>query len=294
MNTKSVKQTWSFDSDMRAGEPDGITFCRLPAFTVKSAVEDGFVRVLPTDKTGLRIGGIEAWPEHVCRADDRVDLSKPIASDGTEDAGLKQFLVEHACAFCAIHGVRAAEIVGSNRAWDLHRPSHREAMDAGASPYDVLGRADGRVWSAPETILVEVRRVRLTDEVICISPTQTREFVGTHGTRIQIAPPTASEDVTVTCSVHKIEISVKLSADEGILDLEHRANLLQSQSVAVVQDWTDESVWHALADVLGDLFALGALWANVRVWLAPYYHEATIGLVKSVWKDAGPGLLKES
>lgn len=246
----------------------------MKAQTFSNEITDGTIRLAGSSRGILTANGVEIAPANAVKFYDRVDL---------EGLNRKVFLVEHAAAFCAIHGVQSATILGVNTQWDSKRPSHQEAKTNGYEPSDVLGRPDGTVWQLD---IPTVKREYIDVDRLVVAPEKEVTFTDSaNETTASVFPARLGDDVTVQVKGGGFSAEIVVSFEDGVTNFEHRKRLLTSRSLAVLGIWTEESVWHALADVVGDVIGLGRIWGHIDVQLGFYYHAATVGLAKQVFSS---------
>lgn len=247
------------------------TTIRFPARTVGGAVADQSMAVFPSRKGVIHAGGVEFCVTNVCFARERVDL---------QQGSRRIYLVEHAAAMCAIFGIHSAAIYGTEREWNYKRPSHRLARENGDSPQSVLGRSDGRICYAFKR---NIPRAALQSKSVEFRVVLGKKaFTDEFGNRVELWPARECEKITIQCHHGHYCAETHFSVVDGVSKEESRERIGQARSVAVVGAWSEEAVWHALGDVLGDLVGLGKLSANISVEVSAFYHNATIGCLRQL------------
>lgn len=150
-----------------------------------------------------------------------------------------------------------------------------------------MGRSDGSVWGDDDPS-VEQKSIGAERIILGVN----REFAFTdkqYGTAAMVSPARLGEGVMVRVARGGFSVETHVSFEHGVTNPEHQRRLLTSRSVAVLKDWTEEALWHGLADVIGDVIGLGRVWGYINVELELYYHEATIGMAKQLWRESsGP------
>lgn len=234
--------------------------------TVPEPTDGAFVRVEPADEDGIRINGIPAGLETVQKADVRVDLA----------AAGRTFVVEHVLGPLRLCGVTAADVVGTEEAWDFARPEHRFCYSTDLGPEAVVGHPAG----LPNPDLADaVQRVG------------TRHVEDTPRTTVSEGVSYAANDGTITVQPNEYAGGVELSLEyeSASIDVEVPPEGASREVIEAVTNATtpylapdpEEAVTHAVADVVSDVVVLGGL-DDVRIEaeLAGAYHALTIGVAR--------------
>lgn len=189
-------------------------------------------------------------------------------------------------AFCAIFGIHSADIRGCCCEWDNNRPTHNEARQAGFSSSDILGLGSGQIWeiASPHVAKFQIR----SSLVDCTIIAGKAEYEGANGTHIVLLPPKDINALSVICVHNHNRKELLYDPRDGVVDPTAIASLLCSRSVELTRLWNEESLTHALGDVLSDIVWIGRILADIEVQLEPFYHEATIGIVQRLYSSAVP------
>lgn len=202
--------------------------------------------------------------ENVMYYRERVDVER--------DA-VRAFLVEHVHAMCAIHGVHVANACGLVTQWDMARGSHRVAKQVGSPASSVLGRSDGRIWGGETPFSLNV-----VPSGLCSYNGVDRDFrFEAEGCVVHLSSVSGSGPARFHCSYGTFSSEIDVDLETGATDRAMVKRILEARSLAVTGSWSQETVDHALGDVIGDILGLGRIYGHCRVDLALNYHRATVG-----------------
>lgn len=242
--------------------------------TLSAPVEGTEVRVEPSDSPGIRINGIPARPEHICKADVRVDLSA---------GAQRSFIVEHVLGPLGLHGITAASVTGLATQWDFARPEHRFCYSTGLDPSAVVGHPEGK----PNPGLMAA----LGSEAVVETGTTPRTTITepvTHtanGGRIRLVPRDYGSGVRFEATYGDATRTVELDpwGDNDPQLLEEIAGA----TTPYLSPTDEEAATHAIADLVSDLVVLGGFDdVDVTVDLAEAYHALTVGAVRKIHRES--------
>jgi len=239
--------------------------------TIRRTITDEAVNISPSSLGVLFSGKIQFSLPNVVFARERVDL---------EHSRGKLYLVEHTAAFCALSGIHSGIVKGTNSKWNLCRPSHQVAQTNGDGPDTILGRSDGRIWK-PEVPPLELKSLKNIKTQFWVINREFH-FKDEFGTNIVMSPPNNIRAMTIKCHHKHYSAEVIFSLFDGIPDTNIKRKILRSRSIAVIGSWNEEAIWHAIGDVIGDLIGIGRLCADIDVELHSFYHNATIGCLRTI------------
>ncbi|MHA1793450.1 MAG: hypothetical protein ACTSVI_12440 [Promethearchaeota archaeon] len=248
---------------------------------IKSIQGSVFKLVRQKKGIGILINGIKVSLENIYRNETRVDLK--------EDTSIA-YVIEHPLAVIGINGIHCVEIIGTRKIWDFCRPSDREAFARNLEPSSIVGPPNG---SISDDLVNKIKIDNITETGKYIrekSVTKLVKFKDDKHNQISLGPPRKnSTSLNISLKLFNLgPIHARYDVNQGLLDFNDdasiRKKILQSRSAAVI-GLTEESLYHALGDLVADICVVGGFTAGeLQAQLGFAYHSATIGLARKIMK----------
>lgn len=235
--------------------------------TLTRPVKGTEVRVEPATSPGIRINGIPATLDAVCKADRRVDLA---------DDEARSFIVEHALAPLGLLGITAAEIVGRRDAWSFERPEHRFCYSTDLTPEHVVGHPAGLPNPAIVDAIDETTITGTVDERRTIS--EAVEYTTETG-HIRLAP--ASYGAGLQFDISLDTASFDCTIDPAASTAPALVETISTATTPYLDPTPKEAIRHTIADLVADIGIVGGFDdLNVTATLGGAYHALTIGVAR--------------
>ena len=240
--------------------------------SIRNTLRTAVIRVSPSEPgSGITLNGIPANPKYVVRGDSNVVLR-----DGSNYA----FTVEHPLALLRMCGIHDASVEGVEEEWEFARPQHRAAYALMLRPSAVLGSPDGTISGGlmesvtKEMVNSEVQRSEVTlSETIIIATDD--------GGRLEVHPAPKGTGLDIElCLATLGPLKARFDPEYGLEPDELRLRVGKSVT-AFIKGPMEESLYHALGDLIGDLAGTGGVDdAYVKAKFMRRYHYLTMSAVK--------------
>jgi len=241
--------------------------------TLRRTLQTSSVKVLPAKpNSGITLNGVLACPRNVVRGDSCVVLR-----DGENYA----FVTEHPLATLRMCGIHDAAVEGIETEWDFSRPQHRAAYALMLKPSAVVGGADGTISAGLMELLEKdgpLESGAERDEVTVgenVSVT-----VGDWG-KLEIDPAPKGTGLDVELYLDRLgPLKARFDPEIGLKPDELKTRVGKSVT-AFIKGPTEDSLYHALGDMIGDLAGIGGIDnAVIRAKFMRLYHRLTMTTVR--------------
>jgi hypothetical protein len=243
--------------------------------TLRRALQTPSIRVSPAKpNSGITLNGVLACPRNVIRGDTCVVLR-----DGENYA----FVTEHPLATLKMCGIHDATVEGIETEWDFARPQHRAAYALMLKPSSIVSGSEGTI-SAGLMELVKEDEIADSgierDEVTVVEPI---DIVTEDGGRLQVEPDRSGAGIDIELYLGKLgPLRAMFDPKVGLKPEELRTRVGKSVT-AFIKGPTEESLYHALGDLIGDLAGVGGIDnAVIRAKLMRLYHRMTMTAVRRI------------
>jgi hypothetical protein len=240
--------------------------------TIRKTLGTTVIKVSPSKPgSGITLNGIPANPKYVVRGDSNVVLR-----DGFSYA----FTVEHPLALLRMCGIHDASVRGIEKEWDFVRPQHRAAYALMLQPSAVLGSPDGTISGG----LMELVTKEMIESDVEKSEATLSESViieNEDGGRLELHPAPTGTGLNIELYLATLgPLKAKFDPEFGLEPEELKLRVGKSVT-AFIKGPIEESLYHALGDLIGDLAGTGGIDdAYVKAKFLRRYHRLTMSAVK--------------
>jgi hypothetical protein len=240
--------------------------------TLRKTLETAVIRVSPARPgSGITLNGIPANPRYVVRGDSNVVLR-----EGSKYA----FTVEHPLSLLRMCGIHDASVEGIEEKWEFARPQHRAAYALMLRPSAVLGSPDGTISGGLiESVSEEVVDSRIERSELTVS--EEISVTTEEGGKLEVLPAPRGTGLDIELYLATLgPLKANFNPEYGLKPYELRLRVGKSVT-AFIKGPVEESLYHALGDIIGDLAGTGGIDdAHVKAKFMRRYHHLTMSAVK--------------
>jgi hypothetical protein len=253
--------------DYEAGEK------KVHLHTLRRTLTTRAIRVSPSKPShGITLNGVLACPTNVVRGDSCVVLR-----EGTNYA----FVTEHPLATLKMCGIHDASIEGIETEWDFARPQHRAAYALMLKPSAIVGGRDGTISAGLMELLNYDEIADSGTERDEVTVAKSIHVTTEDGGTLDLDPAPLGTGLDIELHLANLgPLKAKFDPEAGLKPDDLKSRVAKSVT-AFMKGPTDDSLYHALGDMIGDLAGVGGIDnAIIRAKFMRFYHRLTMTAVK--------------
>nr|MDO8099006.1 UDP-3-O-acyl-N-acetylglucosamine deacetylase [Candidatus Njordarchaeota archaeon] len=243
--------------------------------TLRKSLQTASIKVTPAKpNSGITLNGVLACPRYVVRGDTCVVLR-----DGANFA----FVTEHPLAALRMCGIHDATVEGIEANWDFARPQHRAAYALMLKPSAIVGGPDGTISAGLIELINENEIVDSGTERDEVTVAERVHVTTEDGGKLEINPALKGTGLDIElCLANLGPLRAMFDPEEGLKPDELKSRVSKSVT-AFIKGPTEDSLYHALGDMIGDLAGVGGIDnATIKAKFMRLYHRLTMTAVKRI------------
>ncbi|MEM2109346.1 MAG: hypothetical protein QW327_02535 [Candidatus Odinarchaeota archaeon] len=222
--------------------------------------------------TGITVNNIPVTPAHIIHSRDRVDI-------GADNSIV--YLVEHHIAALTLTGITDVHIKSYRESWNFYRPEDRAAYSTNSKPNMILGDPEGVIGGQLVRSLINTPKTTLKQQHHFIHPKKHVELEHEEYGYIRVKPLENNNIAVIKLDFNKMTLNSQFKL--GPPNIEEALLNKISTAVTPFLSNSQETIYHVLGDVIGDLIGIGGIiGVEIEAHLNRSYHALTIGLVKKI------------
>jgi hypothetical protein len=182
-----------------------------------------------------------------------------------------------------ICGIHDAAVEGIEIEWDFARPQQRAAYSLMLKPSVIVGGSGGTISAGLMGLIKENEivdsGVERDEETVAEPINITTE----DGGRLEITPARKGTGLEIELCLSKLgPLKARFDPEIGLKPDELK-NRVGNSVTAFIKGSTEESLYHALGDIIGDLAGVGAIdHAIIRAKFMRLYHRMTMTAIRQL------------
>ncbi len=249
---------------------EGLTVFKV---TLTNPLKIGLLEFKPNfDGTGITVNGIPVKPSYIIHSRDRIDI---------REGERIVYLIEHHIAALTLTGITDAHIISHRSDWNFYRPEDRAAYSTNAEPSMVLGDPNGVIGAELVESLLKAPKTTIRKLHEYTKPGKPVEVELEESGVIRVKP--LEEDYIAIIKLFfkgfKIKTIFKTTPPNISKPLLHKI----SNSITPFLSDSENTVYHVLGDLIGDLIGLGGIiGVEIQAFLKKSYHALTFKLIQKI------------
>nr|MDO8134246.1 hypothetical protein [Candidatus Njordarchaeum guaymaensis] len=243
--------------------------------TLRRALQTASIKVSPAEpNSGITLNGVLACPRNVMRGDTCVVLR-----DGANYA----FVTEHPLATLKMSGIHDATIEGIETEWDFARPQHRAAYALMLRPSAIVGGSEGTISAGLMELITESEIIDSGTERNEVTVAESVHVATEDGGKLEIDPAPKGTGLDLELYLVNLgPLKARFDPEVGLKSDELKSRVGRSVT-AFIKGPTEDSLYHALGDMIGDLAGVGGIDnATIKAKFMRLYHRLTMTAVKRI------------